>query len=610
MISKKKLKLYIKIGLAGLLIIALTFRVFDNGSAEIATKNKQHLASITYSTSGIVINDSNIASYSSSGTGTSGNPYIIDNLYINTTDYPVRFNGVSAGTYYELRDSHLIGRGTYGVYIHDITNGEASIINCTVEANLAIGGSNAKYLTIDNCTLRFSQGSTFREGLTFTNNIVEYIGSYSGSVMYIDDQDNLVENNIFYGNYSSFRVSRATNSIVRDNILIKSGFYFSTNDAVEVVTNTFENNTIDGRPAGYFVNRNNELISGEDYGQIYIVNSTNTIIENVTTNDINMGAQVHNCTDITLRNITVVGRDGIEVRDTKGIIIENSKLEGFYNGIDVDETEEIAFHNNQLTGYEYGIEIIYSSNVQITNNTLLQIMEHGFYLDNITNFEMTFNIVACDIQNPGSELAFYSWELGYADIYYNVFINYGNDSAQLMHEEGSTDVTWYDETLEIGNHYSDWNGTVPYTIPGDGNVDLYPFIDVDGDTLEEFDEVMIYHTNPFQADSDFDGLDDNEEINTYGTDPNNADSDGDGLLDGEEVNNYGTDPNNVDSDEDGYSDYEEVQAGTDPLDPEDYPKEAHLALILGLIFGLGVPLGVAVFLVWKGKIKLPFTKKK
>ena len=430
--------------------------------------------------------------------------------------------------------------------------------------------------------------------------------------MYIDDQDNLVENNIFYGNYSSFRVSRVTNSVVRDNTLINSGFYFSTNDAAEIVTNTFENNTIDGKPAGYFVNRNNELISGEDYGQIYIVNSTNTIIENVTSVDLNIGAQVHNCTDITLREVEIVGRDGIEVRDAKGIIIENCNIEGFNNGLDVDETEEIVFHNNHLTGYEYGIEIQYSSNVQITNNTLLQIKEYGFYLDNTTNFEMIYNIVACDIQNPGSDLVFYSWELGYADIYYNVFINYGNDSAQLMHEESSTDVKWYDETLETGNHYSDWNGTIPYVIPGDGNLDLYPFIDIDEDTLDEFEEVMVYHTNPFEADSDFDGLDDDEEINTYGTDPLDDDSDDDGLLDGEEVNDYGTDPTNPDSDEDGYSDGEEVAAGTDPLDPDDYPKDTPLALILGLIFGLGIPIGVAILVILarKGRINLPFIKKK
>ena len=610
MISKKKIKFTIIICLTCLLISTLSFQVLNNGSSQVDVVNEQQQVVKVYSTSGIIVNDSNIASYSSSGTGTSGDPYIIDNLYINTTDYPVRFNGVSVGTYYVLRDSHLIGQGTYGVYIHDITNGEASIINCTVEANLAIGGGNAKYLTIDNCTLRFTQGSTFREGLTFTNNVVHYIGSYSGSVMYIDDQDNYVENNIFYGNYSSFRVNRVINSVVRDNILIKSGFFFSTDNAVDVVTNTFENNTIDGRPAGYFVNRNNELISGEDYGQIYIVNSTNTIIENATIADINMGAQIHNCTDITLRNIVIVGRDGLEVQDTNGFILENSTLEGFYNGIDVQDSNEINFHNNHLTGYEYGIEITYANNVQINNNTILRIADTGFYFDNITNFVMTFNIITGDLQTPGSDLLFYSWELGYGKIYYNVFINYGNDTAPLMNEESSTDITWYDETLEIGNHYSDWNGTIPYTIPGDGSVDLYPLINVDEDTLEEYDEVMIYHTNPFQADSDFDGLDDNEEINIYETDPNDPDSDSDGLLDGEEVNNYGTDPLNPDSDSDGYTDFEEVEAGTDPLDPEDYPKDLPLALILGLIFGLGVPIGVAVFLVWKGKIKLPFIKKK
>ncbi|MCE7741679.1 MAG: hypothetical protein GOP50_04415 [Candidatus Heimdallarchaeota archaeon] len=563
MTSKKAQKIALKICLTSVLMLILISQVPSIGGTERIEEQASGLNA--YSTSGIVINDSNIASYSSAGSGASDAPYIIDNLYINTTDYPVRFDGVSAGTYYELRDSHLIGRGTYGVYIHDITNGEASIINCTVEATLAIGGSNAKYLTIDNCTLKFTQGSHYREGLTFTNNIVSNVGIYSGSVIGIHDQDNTVENNIFYGNASSFSVSRVTNTIIRNNILHKTGFYFSTDEAAELMNNTIENNLINGRPFGLFVNRNNEIINAENYAQAYIVNSTNTIVEKLSATDVNIGMQVHNCTEITLRDIEVRGRRGIEVENTNDILIKDSILEGYGNGIDMDEVDNIVIQKNHLTGFEYGIEIAYAKDVQINNNTLLQMGESGFYLDNITNFEMKFNIVTSDIQDPGSDLVFYSWELQNALIYYNVFINYGNLTAPLMHDENSINVKWYDETLEIGNHYSDWNGTGTYTIPGDGNIDLYPFIDIDGDNLTENAEVMVYHTNPFEADSDGDGFDD----------------------------------------------YTEIMEGTDPLDPKDYPgRGTVLAIVLGTIFGLGLIAAVLYILNRKEIINIPFLKKK
>ena len=57
----------------------------------------------------------------------------------------------------------------------------------------------------------------------------------------------------------------------------------------------------------------------------------------------------------------------------------------------------------------------------------------------------------------------------------------------------------------------------------------------------------------------------------HGTSPRLDDTDQDGLLDGEEVNTHGTDPREDDTDGDGATDFDEVEAGTDPLDPQDTP---------------------------------------
>jgi hypothetical protein len=587
--SKKKIKLSIVIFLTSLLIFVFSFQFLNNGSAALIVENEQRWVANAYSTSSIVINDSNIASYSSSGSGAIDDPYIIDNLFINTTDsLAVDFNGVSAGTYYELRDSHLIG-STYGVYIHDITNGEATVVNCTIEAALAIGGGNAKYLTIRNCTLKFTQAPLFRFGLTFQNNEVYYVGSYSGSVMNIEDHDNIVEHNNYYGNYSYFAVRRIVNSSVGYNNLNNAGFFFSTDEIENIVTNDFEGNIINGKPFGYFVNRDNDVIAAETYSQIYIVNSTNTIIEDANIDHLNLGIQVHNCTDVTLRRTHVSGDDGINVEESKGIKIEYSNLETFGDGIELDTVEDITLLKNYVRGAEYGIDGEIVDGLKLFNNTIIESTEFGMYLGEFWDLEMIFNVISCEVKNLGSEIPVYFWDGDNMTIYYNVFISIELLEAEPIIEDSCTNSTWYDETIEVGNHYSDWNGSETYSIPGNsGSKDLYPMIDFDNDTLEEYDEVVIYHTDPFLADSDFDGLDDNEEINTYGTDPNNPDSDND-----------------------GYSDFEEVQAGTDPLDPKDHP--INYTLVLGLIFGLGIPIGIAILLVVlarKGKIKLPFIKKK
>jgi hypothetical protein len=550
MTSKKKLKLKSKIGFTILMIFLYSLGFSSIGGNAIQNEKIQTPAVNAYSTSGIVINDTNIASYSSSGTGNQNDPYIIDNLMIDTTDsLAVDFNGVSAGVYYELRDSHLIG-STYGVYIHDITNGEATIVNCTIEAALAIGGANAKYLTIRECTLKFTQAPNFRYGLTFENNEVYYVGSWSGSVMKIEDQDNIVEHNTYYGNYSYFGVSRITNSSVRFNTLNNAGFSFSTDEIEDIITNDIEGNVINGKPMGYFVNRNDEVINAEDYAQVYIVNSTNTIIEDAYADHLYLGIQIHNCTDVTVRDAYVSGHDGIEIKNSKGVQIEYSTIETFYDGIELDTVEDVKLLKNYISGAEYAIDAEIVDGLKLYNNTILNVKEFGVYISEGYDLEMKFNIITINIDSPGSEFAMYFWDVENGEIYYNVFINTGNDSESLVFGEGSTNVIWYEGTLEVGNHYSDWNETGTYTIPGDGEIDLYPFIDVDGDNLTEFTEVMIYHTNPFEADSDGDGFDD----------------------------------------------YTEIISDTDPLNPKDYPGKGRiLAIVLGLIFGLGIPAGLVLF---------------
>jgi len=86
----------------------------------------------------------------------------------------------------------------------------------------------------------------------------------------------------------------------------------------------------------------------------------------------------------------------------------------------------------------------------------------------------------------------------------------------------------------------------------------------------------------FPIDSDGDGISDARE-RELGLNPNSNDSDGDGILDSKEIgdinNPTDTDGDGIidaldeDSDGDGISDEYEREAGTDPRDNNDYPRE-------------------------------------
>jgi len=94
-------------------------------------------------------------------------------------------------------------------------------------------------------------------------------------------------------------------------------------------------------------------------------------------------------------------------------------------------------------------------------------------------------------------------------------------------------------------------------------------VDTDDDSVNDYDEVYKYLTNPLEPDTDFDGVPDYDEIFTYFTDPNNRDSDFDGLIDSEEIFTYKTNPTYWDTDEGGMSDRDEVVNGSDPLSRGD-----------------------------------------
>jgi len=97
------------------------------------------------------------------------------------------------------------------------------------------------------------------------------------------------------------------------------------------------------------------------------------------------------------------------------------------------------------------------------------------------------------------------------------------------------------------------------------------FLDTDKDGLTDFEENMIYHTNPKLADTDEDGYPDSIEIaNGFSPlDPSGktmlqVDSDQDGLVDGWEII-LGTNLLNPNTDGDNQMDGAEVDAGLDPL---------------------------------------------
>jgi len=88
--------------------------------------------------------------------------------------------------------------------------------------------------------------------------------------------------------------------------------------------------------------------------------------------------------------------------------------------------------------------------------------------------------------------------------------------------------------------------------------------------INENNQESFFSEIAINNDADNDGLLDAEEIE-INTDLNSSDTDSDQLSDYEEYIIYNTDPLNMDSDNDTYYDYHEISSSSDPLDSNSIP---------------------------------------
>ncbi|MGN1084306.1 MAG: polymorphic toxin type 44 domain-containing protein [Lachnospiraceae bacterium] len=157
--------------------------------------------------------------------------------------------------------------------------------------------------------------------------------------------------------------------------------------------------------------------------------------------------------------------------------------------------------------------------------------------------------------------------------------------ASVTDEQGNTVETAPFVVAKTENGYF----VSPLDSDKDGIADEYELLagtdvnnpDTDGDTLTDYEELYISHTDATkydsvteglsdaEADSDGDRLSNREEIE-YATDVQNADTDNDTLTDYEEIVVYNTDPLKADTDGDTLKDGDEIALGLDPLNPKTF----------------------------------------
>jgi parallel beta-helix repeat protein len=457
------------------------------------------------------------------GNGTEISPYLIQNLSISSDDTCISISSTDA--YFNISDCYFSyssdeGQGT-GVFLDTAQNGiveKCKFVdlyngiwlidsdNQIIAFNeIAVAGyANIRLYQSDHCEV-------------YNNSITEG-GSFGILVLQVVDV--LLANNSLRNELYGMKIDRSINCLIMDNEFEKAGLDLFGTEIDHFLTNTFEDNTVGGKPIAVLTGRSSETIDASVYGQLFLLDSSDCIVENGNFNFRSTGVFLAHCSDCVVRNLNsvynvlclvelhvcfntmVTGCDiteafnvGFRFRDTvnctltgcsSGSVLSGAAgvhLFGTVNttisrnlfqvrGIIGYSSIDCSIINNEFEGkvgtQEYGIRFSGPHNVTITGNKLHNLYTGIFFESGSTNVTI-FNNSIHDNQYYGIKLD------GTSDgfrIYNNSF--WYNGIANAM-DDGL--LNYWDDGISVGNLWDDYSGTGVYSISGSaGSIDHFPGI--------------------------------------------------------------------------------------------------------------------------------------
>ncbi|MBI5000507.1 MAG: right-handed parallel beta-helix repeat-containing protein [Euryarchaeota archaeon] len=276
-----------------------------------------------------------------SGNGNPDNPWVIENLFINSTGYEY-------GIYIRFTSDHFIIRNCYlsnnytgtqfmispsdgyywtaGISLTHVSN--ATIQNNLIERN----HGNGIYIGVAN-NIRIENNS-------IKNNLMGIYVSVSTGIMIAD--------NNFSGNQSEDVLIGQSKNITFKRNIFTSGFNFEMGRLDEFTDfNIDSSNIINGKPIYYLKNQIGGVVPN-DAGQVILANCSEFIIENLNLNPtktrgIILGFSNNN----TIRNNILSGfNTAISILGSSSNFIYNNTIKDCYFGIIIAGSNNTLYHNS------------------------------------------------------------------------------------------------------------------------------------------------------------------------------------------------------------------------------------------------------------------------
>jgi parallel beta-helix repeat protein len=357
------------------------------------------------------------------GSGTPGDPYIIEGWEINAS----AANGI------DIRNttSHFIVRNVYthsgflvlwydGIYLHNTSNGRIENVtstdnlfgvDCDSVENLTITGSNLSLnsigiwgmsslnVDISGNNITENTGDGMRIVLSTNTSITDNVLISNGPGIAIwNSEDSTVLNNSLSSNFyygihlresenvtaigneisfhdicglrlvDSLNVTLNSNELTSDGICL-DGDYVENFNTHEISTDNLAN----GKPIYYFKNTQNIDVDGIPVGQVIIVNSSNANIANVQILMTDVGIQMAYADNVTVEGCTLSeGAFGMELFRSSNVSISWSEVSNYnFSGLYSHLNTNLTLSNNTITANgRFGAQFWATDDMTMIDNTI------------------------------------------------------------------------------------------------------------------------------------------------------------------------------------------------------------------------------------------------
>lgn len=284
----------------------------------------------------------------------------------------------------------------------------------------------------------------------------------------------------------------STNCTVEHNFGLIEGLNIYSNNLTHWL-HQIHDNYFNGKMLGYFRDKSDLIIDGALYAQLILVNVTRTMISGGVFQNLSMGVQIIDSADCTLLDFVSKNnfRVGVNIKNSYNCTIVNGSIDEHRIGVSVSSSERTGVEGSQMNNNSYcGIEVLSSNSCHFIENTI------SYNRIGVSSY-MSNNCTLSGNDIFGNEVGVELWSSNYTLftnnivheneigillssttshnlIYWNSFYwNIDNNAV----DDGVSNV--WDDGISRGNIWSDYEGSGPYTIPGEAqSIDRFPNVPV------------------------------------------------------------------------------------------------------------------------------------